>query len=461
MTLGASTEFAASQAAEAQARLAQAGFSVNEVLGATPGVLALASAGQLSMGESAGFASSVLRAFNLEIDQTNRVADVLAATATSTNSTVRTLGEGMKQVAPVASLLNIDLETTSAALGLLQNAGLGATQSGTVLRGTLASLLAPSGEARKALAAVGVSIDEVSKILQSGDLVGAFQLLFDAQVDAGTAARVYGREAQAGATILTQQRDRLSELAESYKEAQGAAEGLRNVQNQGIVGAFRELRSVFEGVQLSLGDSGITLFLQRAAEGATILLRAFNAAPGPIKVVTAGLIVLGPFILAAGIGLQVLAFSARFATGEMLKQNLVQLKSVAIAPIVTVKTLGLAAANRVLAVSLRSVLIAAGPIGILIVGLGYAFDAFGVRTRDAEIQLAHLGNRVIRSQQEFKVLNDGTVEITENLEAMATAASTARNEFLRLFDAPQQELESQLDSLLTTALSRLDARVSS
>ena len=64
--------------AEAQVQLAQAGFDLNQILASTPAVLALASAGQLSMAEAAKLTANQLRAFNLDVDQAGRVTDVLA-----------------------------------------------------------------------------------------------------------------------------------------------------------------------------------------------------------------------------------------------------------------------------------------------------------------------------------------------------------------------------------------------
>ncbi|WP_217620968.1 phage tail tape measure protein, partial [Bacillus sp. GbtcB13] len=51
--LGAPTVFTASQAADAQTFLAMAGFKTNEINGAIPGMLGLAAAGHLELGQAA------------------------------------------------------------------------------------------------------------------------------------------------------------------------------------------------------------------------------------------------------------------------------------------------------------------------------------------------------------------------------------------------------------------------
>ena len=79
--LGTTTQFTASQVADAQAFLGRAGFETNEILTATPGLLDLAAAGMLGLGEAADIASNVVQAFNLGAGETGRVADVLAEAA--------------------------------------------------------------------------------------------------------------------------------------------------------------------------------------------------------------------------------------------------------------------------------------------------------------------------------------------------------------------------------------------
>ena len=92
-TLGATSMFSAKQAADAQRFLAQAGFDVNEVMAATPGVLNLAVAGQMDLAQAADIASNVLGGMRLEVDQLNRVNNVLAATSARSNTNITQLGE--------------------------------------------------------------------------------------------------------------------------------------------------------------------------------------------------------------------------------------------------------------------------------------------------------------------------------------------------------------------------------
>ena len=122
--LGATTAFTARESAEAMGFLAQAGFDVKEINEALPRVLSLAAAGQLELASAADITASVLRGFSLTADESGRVADVLAASASSANTSVQEMGEAFKFAGPVASAMGISIEEAAAALGVLWNAGL-------------------------------------------------------------------------------------------------------------------------------------------------------------------------------------------------------------------------------------------------------------------------------------------------------------------------------------------------
>ena len=204
LELGATTSKSASDAASAQTELARAGLSANQVLAATPEVLNLAIAGNLSMGESALLVASQLNAYNLEASETTRITDVLAATAANSATTVQQLGPAFRQVAPIAADLGVEIETVAASIGTLRTAGLRAEQAGTGLRNILAILLeTPTADRLTAFQQLGVDYEQLKTLVQSGDLVTAFKLLDAAGLDAESSLRLFGREAATAATILS------------------------------------------------------------------------------------------------------------------------------------------------------------------------------------------------------------------------------------------------------------------
>jgi phage-related tail protein len=86
VNLGSTTKFTAIEAAEGMSFLAMAGFETNEIVGALPGTLSLAAAGNLDLGTSADIVSNILQGFGANAEQTKRFVDVLAKTFTTSNT---------------------------------------------------------------------------------------------------------------------------------------------------------------------------------------------------------------------------------------------------------------------------------------------------------------------------------------------------------------------------------------
>lgn len=94
--LGATTQFSASQAAEAMSYLGMAGWDTNQIIGGMNGLLALAGASGTALGTVADIVSDDLTAFGLSADRAGHMADVFSYVVTRTNTDVTMLGETMK-----------------------------------------------------------------------------------------------------------------------------------------------------------------------------------------------------------------------------------------------------------------------------------------------------------------------------------------------------------------------------
>ena len=105
--LGETTEWTASQAADALKFLGMAGFSANKAMKALPGTLDLATAGNIGLGQAADIATNALTAMQLEVGQLGRVNDVFVATITRSNTNMEMMAESFRYAAPVARAYGI------------------------------------------------------------------------------------------------------------------------------------------------------------------------------------------------------------------------------------------------------------------------------------------------------------------------------------------------------------------
>lgn len=153
-----------------------AGFTPDAIRAALPGVLNMALAGSMELGETADIGSNILSQFSLDAGEMDRVSDVLTGTFTRTNTTLSSLGETMKVVGPVAAGLGISLEEAAAMTGTLARVGIRGSEAGTAMRRSLSRLASPTTAAKKALKELGVETADAS-----GKMRRPFDILLDLQ----------------------------------------------------------------------------------------------------------------------------------------------------------------------------------------------------------------------------------------------------------------------------------------
>lgn len=259
LELGASTAWSASDVADAEQLLGQAGYSVNETISALPGLLSLASAGSLDLASATSIASSTLRGFNLDAEQTTHVADALALTANATNSDVTDLGESLKYISPVAYSLGISMEDAVAATGLLSNQAIVGSQAGTVLRQAMARLASPTKDAAKIMKQYGINAFDAQGNMKplSGvvdNLTKSLEKL-TSQQRADVISTIFGTESMSGVMALMNQGGQsLSDLSEKLKQADGAAQKMADTKLDNLAGQMENLGGAVETMKINLGD---------------------------------------------------------------------------------------------------------------------------------------------------------------------------------------------------------------
>lgn len=260
MELGKTTVFSSTQASQGMQMLATAGFDTNEIIQAMPGLLDAAAAGQVDLATASDITSNVLRGFNIDAEDTGRVADVLTKAFTTSNTTMESLGETMKYVAPVASAAGFSLEEVAAASGILGDKGIVGSQAGTTLRAVMLRLINPPKQAAEALDQLGVSLVDSSGQMKPfyeiiGDLEEATKDMTDAQRTANI-SQIAGQQAASGLiAIMDEGGDALKEYTKDLENAGGTAEKVANEQLDNLQGDLKLLGSVLETVGIKIYKS--------------------------------------------------------------------------------------------------------------------------------------------------------------------------------------------------------------
>ena len=264
--LGETTVFTAGEAAQGIQYLGQAGMEVRDIMRTLPDALNLASAGSIDLGRSADIATNIMAAFGLKANEFGQAADVIAYAAAKSNTNVEQLAEGMKFAGPAARAVGLELGETAAIMGILSNAGIQSSMSGTSLRQSLIQLSKePTKAAKKALKELGLTFDDVS--LRSNSFYDVMTKLSQAGMGLGQAAAIFDTRAATAMLALSKMIPQWDKLNTGIKGASGTAERMARIRLDNLTGDFRLLSSATEELILTLGDAGLLRLLRDTVTG--------------------------------------------------------------------------------------------------------------------------------------------------------------------------------------------------
>ena len=178
--LGESTEWTAEQVGQAFYYMGLAGWKSGEMLDGIEPILSLASASGEDLGQTADIVTDALTAMGYQAKDAAQFANVLAAAASNSNTTVGMMGEAFKYLATTGGVLGYTIEDVATTLGLLANNGIKAGQAGTSMRQILNTLVNPSNAAAKAMDQLGITLFSFTtgERLPLMDVVEQFRTVF-------------------------------------------------------------------------------------------------------------------------------------------------------------------------------------------------------------------------------------------------------------------------------------------
>lgn len=269
--LGATTRFTATQAGEGLLNLSRAGFTVAESSAAIASTLDLATAAVMDLGQASDITSKTIKQFDLDASEAGRVADVLTNSANRATTVVPDLAQALSFAGAAARSAGVSLEETVAAIAVLQERGIEGSRAGAGLRQAMIRLVNPTKEAEKAIFNLGLRMDEVDPTKVG--IIESFRRLRDAQMGLGEAAKIFGSRQATAALILSQSVERVDQLTESNKRAEGTARRMAKLLEETLGGAWKELISTVQEVILQIGEAGFAGAVEDAIRFVTALIR--------------------------------------------------------------------------------------------------------------------------------------------------------------------------------------------
>ena len=271
--MGATTAFSATESAQAMEYMAMAGWKTTDITNGLAGVMNLAAASGEDLAATSDIVTDAMTAFGMSADQSTYFADVLAQTATNANTNVGMMGETFKYVAPLAGAMGYNIEDMSAAIGLMANAGIKGSQSGTSLRNIITNLASPTDKVAGAMDDLGISLtDSDGKTKSFGETLSDLRISFadlDEVQKTQYASAIAGKEGMSGLLALINSSDEdFDKLTDSIKNCTGASEKMAEIRLDNLEGDVTLFKSALEGAQIAISDK-LTPVLRNLVEKAT------------------------------------------------------------------------------------------------------------------------------------------------------------------------------------------------
>lgn len=298
---GATTQFTATQVAQAEMFLGRAGTKVNQIMTMLPGVLQLAASSQLDMGSAAKIVIQVMRGYGMQAKDLAHVNNVLVKAFTSSNTDLVGLGETFKLAGPIMKSAGVRFEDAASLIAVLGNAGIQATMAGTGMRKVVAGLIHPNAMLAKSMKKLHMTF--VDSRTGQLDLIKAMTQLHDHGITTAGALTAFGVRGGNALAALMEHYFGMLKMNEALKHTGNIAQRIATAQMKGLPGTVKLLTSAFGNMRLELVDS-VTPALTKLMGWLTKIITKLNDSSSGFRHWTAmvggAVIAAGPFLMVLG-----------------------------------------------------------------------------------------------------------------------------------------------------------------
>ena len=257
--MGAETAFSASECAEALNYLALAGYDTEQMCNTLPTVLNLAAAGDIALADASDMVTDAMSALGMGVDEAETMVDQMAKTASTTNTSVAQLGEGILTIGATAKSIKGGTAELNTALGILANNGIKGAEGGTHLRNIILSLQNPTDKAAAQMEALGISVyDSEGNMRSMNDILGDLNKSMDGMTSAEKSniiGTIFNKtDLSSVNALLANTGETWDSLQKSITESGGAAQQMADTQLDNLQGQITILKSALEGLAISFGE---------------------------------------------------------------------------------------------------------------------------------------------------------------------------------------------------------------
>ena len=257
--MGATTQFSATEAANAMEYMAMAGWKTKDMVSGIGGIMNLAAASGSDLARTSDIVTDALTAFGKSASDSGTFADVMAAASSNANTNVEMMGETFKYVGAAAGAMGYSIQDIALATGLMANSGIKGSEAGTALRSVITRMAKPTKESSTAMKKLGLSMTDSKGRMKSfgtimKDMRKGMKSITEDQ-KASYAAMLGGQEAMSGVLAIANASEKdFNKLSKAIDNSKNAAQNMAKVKLDNLKGDVTILQSSMEGLGITIFD---------------------------------------------------------------------------------------------------------------------------------------------------------------------------------------------------------------
>lgn len=284
-TLGASTKFTATEVADGFSYMSLAGWDTAQMLDAIDGVVNLAAASEMDLGEASDMVTDYLSAFGLAASDAGKMVDEMVFAQSHSNTSTKQLGDAFGNCAANMSAAGQSMETTTAILEAMANQGTKGSEAGSALAAVMRDITSKMKDGAISIGNTSVRVTDAQGNFRSlvdilADVEKATDGMGTAQKASALQSTFTARSIKAVNQVLNEGTDSIKSYQDALEGSDGAAKKTAATMMDNFKGAMTQAQSAAEGLGVALFEK-VSKPMTAVVEGAAGMMGALTNALTP------------------------------------------------------------------------------------------------------------------------------------------------------------------------------------
>lgn len=258
--MGSSTQYSATECANALSYMALAGWNTQQSVDGLSGILNMAAASGMDLASASDAITDILSAFGMQASESGKLADEFALAQATANTSADQLSQAMKNCGVNAAGFGQDITQTNAVLMALSNEMLKGSEAGTSVSAMIRDMGAKMKDGAIKIGNTSVAVTDASgDFLDFVDIVKGVEKATDGMTESQrqtALSNVFTADSiKAMGILLNEGSEKIEGYANQLDNAGGSAEKMAKKMNDNLKGQLTTLQSAMEGLGIELYQS--------------------------------------------------------------------------------------------------------------------------------------------------------------------------------------------------------------